>query len=79
MLFGGVSDLKEETPEGRDPQTTMEDEEETLPTTSPMMRIYKTISPSPSLETSSLWDPSLESSMETGLTQMPFSPNTSDT
>src|SRR5216683_7457429 len=79
MLFEGVSDLKEETLEGQDPQTTMEDEEETLPTTSPMMRIYKTISPFPSLETSSLWDPSLESSMETGLAQMPFSPNTSDT
>src|SRR6266851_7484814 len=79
MLFGGTSDLKEETLEGQDPQMTMEDEEETLLTMSLMMQIYRTISPSPSLETSSLWDPSLESSMETGLAQMPFLPNTSDT
>src|SRR6266851_1169755 len=80
MLFGGASGLKEETLEGQDLQTmTMKDEEEALPTTSPMMRIYKTISPSPSPEISSLWDPSLESSMETGLAQMPFLPNTSDT
>ncbi len=79
MLFGGASDLKGETLEEQDPQTTMEDEEGTLPTTSPMMRIYKTMSPSPSLETSSLWDPFPESSMETGPEWMPSLPNTSDT
>ncbi len=79
MLFGDASDLKGETQEEQDPQTTMEDEEGNLPTTSPMMRIYKTMSPSPSLETSSLWDPSLESSTETGPKQMPSLPNTSDT
>jgi len=78
MLFEGTSD-PEETLEEQDPQTTMMDEEEALPTKSPMMRIYKTISPSPNLGTSSLWDPSLESSTETGLEQMPSLPNTSDT
>src|SRR6267154_1912653 len=36
MLFGGVSDLKGETLEGQDHQTTMEDTEEDLPTMSPM-------------------------------------------
>jgi len=80
MLFGGASDLKEETLEGQDPQTTtMRDEEEILLTTSPMMQIYRTMSPSPRPETSSLWDPSLESSMETGLERMPSLPSTSDT
>src|SRR6266851_160680 len=79
MLFGGASDLKEETLEGQDHQTTMEDTGEALPTTSPMMRIYRTMSPSPSLETSSLWDPFPESSMGTGPEQMPSLPNTSDT
>src|SRR5216683_5346253 len=80
MLFGGASDLKEETLEGQDPQTTtMRDEEEILLTTSPMMQIYRTMSPSPRPETSSLWDPSLESSMETELEQMPSLPSTSDT
>src|SRR6266851_6308815 len=59
MLFGGASDLKEETLEEQDPQT-MEDTEEALPTTSPMMRIYKTMSPSPNPEISNLWDLSLE-------------------
>src|SRR5216683_1455551 len=73
MLFGGVSDRKEEALEEWDPRMTTKDEEETLQTTSPMMTIYRTMSPSPRPETSSLWDPSLESSMETGLEQMPSS------
>src|SRR6266851_10028491 len=75
MLFEGASDPKEETLEGQDPQTTMEDTGEALPTTSPMMRIYRIMSPSPNLETSSLWDPSLKSSTETGHEQMPSLPS----
>src|SRR6266851_7100532 len=44
MLFGGVSDLKEETLEGQDPQTTtMRDEEEILQTMSQMTQIYRTM------------------------------------
>jgi len=80
MLFGGASDLKEEILEEQDPQmTTTWEEEAILPTKSPMGRTYRTMSPSPRPETSSLWDPSLESSMETGLEQMPSLPSTSDT
>src|SRR5216683_7748447 len=49
MLFGGISDLKEETPEGQDPQMTMtweEGKEMTLLTTSLMRQAYRTMSPS---------------------------------
>ncbi len=71
MLFGDTSDSSEGTQEGQDPQTTMTWEEEAiLPTKSPMGQAYRTISPSPKPETSSLWDPSHESSMEIEPEQM---------
>src|SRR6266851_7177726 len=79
MLFRGVSAPKTGTLEEQDPQEMTKDEEETLQTMSPMMTIYRTMSPSPRPETSGLWDPSLESSTETELEQMPSLPSTSDT
>ncbi len=67
MLFEGASDTKEEVMKEEDPQTMMtwEEEEMILPTMSPMEWAYRTTSPSPRPETSNLWDPSHESSMET--------------
>ncbi len=80
MLFGGASDLEEEILKGQDPQMTTTWEEETiLLTTSPMRQAYRTMSPSPRPETSSLWDPSHESLMEIEPEQTPSSPSTSDT
>jgi len=58
---------------------TWEEEEAILPMKSLMGRIYRTMSPSPRPETSSLWDPSHESSMKIEPEQMHSSPGTSDT
>ncbi len=69
MLFEDVSAPKEE----------VEEEETTLLTMSPMKTISRTMSPSPRPETSSLWDPSHKSSMETKLEQMHSSQSTSGT
>jgi len=56
MLFEDVFGPKEEAVEEEDPQmmTTWEMEKMTLPMKSPMRQIYRTMSPSPRPETSSL-------------------------
>jgi len=66
MLFEGASDTKDEVPEEGNPQMTMtwKEEETILPTMSPMRQAYRTMSPSPRPEISSLWDPSHESLTE---------------
>ncbi len=74
MLFGAASGALEE----KDLQMmmTLETKEMTLPTMSPMRQAYRTMSPSPWLKTSNLWDPSQESSMKNEPEQTPFSPST---
>ncbi len=81
MLFEDTSTPKEEVVEEEDPQmaTTWDMEEEILPTKSPMSQIYRTMSPSPRPEISSLWDPSHESLMETEPEQTHSSLNILDT
>jgi len=81
MLFEGASDDQEEGTTGEEtPQTiTQETTEVSLPTMSPMRQAYRTMSPSPRLGTSSLWDPSHESLMGTEPEQKPSSPSTWDT
>jgi len=79
MLFKGASDVKEEeAPEEETPQMMMtwETKGASLPMTSPMGQVYRTMSPSPRPGTSSLWDPSHESSMETEPEQKCSSPST---
>jgi len=81
MLFEGTSDAKEEVPEEGNPQMMMtwEEEETILLTMSPMKQAYRTMSPSPRPEISSLWDPSHESLMEIEPEQTHSSPNILDT
>jgi len=82
MLFGGTSDAQEEgVVEEETPwmTTTQKMKEASLPTMSPMRQAYRTMSPSPRLETSSLWDPFHESSMGTEPEQKPSSLSTWDT
>jgi len=81
MLFEDTSTPKEEVVEEEDPQmaTTWDMEEEILPTKSLMSQIYRTMSPSPRPEISSLWDPSHESLMETEPEQTHSSLNILDT
>jgi len=81
MLFADVSTPRDKAAEEEDPQTmmTQDMEEATLPMKSPMSQIYRTMSPSLRPGTSSLWDPSHESSIEIEPEQMHSSPSISDT